>query len=162
MEDIDTELGALLDNYNNKFEKSGENHKRLEENQDIKNAFNALIENVIRPGMNKFSLMLSKKGFRCTIFHEAGHQIGSITMSLNYKKLDYTEIIPPVPPQIKFRIVNRQISITESKFDPSGLGCSVAEGTYGIHQITESFINGKLKDFLISLFNREWKPHDFE
>ena len=45
---------------------------------------------------------------------------------------------------------------------PSGLGCSVMEGTYEIHQITESFINGKLKDFLISLFNREWKPYDFE
>ena len=83
MEDIDKELAALLDQYNNKFEGSVENHKRLEENQDIKNAFNELVENVIRPGMNKFSLLLSKKGFRCSIFHEAGHQTGSITMSLN-------------------------------------------------------------------------------
>ena len=39
MEDIDKELGALLDQYNNKFEGSVENHKRLEENQDTKNAF---------------------------------------------------------------------------------------------------------------------------
>jgi hypothetical protein len=162
MEDIDEELGALLDNYNNKFEGSGENHKRLEENQAIRNAFNELVENVIRPGMNKFSLLLSKKGFRCSILHEAGHQIGSITMSLNYKKLAYTEFISAIPPQIKFRIENMKISINESKFDPSGLGCSVVEGTYDIHQITESFINSKLKDFLISLFNREWKSYDFE
>ena len=71
MEDIDKELGALLDNYNNKFEGSGDNVKQLEENQDIKNAFNELVENIIRPGMNKFSLLLSKKGFRCSIFHES-------------------------------------------------------------------------------------------
>lgn len=119
----DNKLGSLLDNYNNKFEGSGENHKRLEENQDIKNAFNELVENVIRPGMNKFSLLLAKKGFRCSILHETGHQIGFIPMSLNYKKSTYTEFIPPIPPQIKFRIENRKISINESKFDPSGLGC---------------------------------------
>ena len=53
MEDIDKELGALLDQYNNKFEGSVENHKRLEENQDIKNAFNDLVENVIQPGLFK-------------------------------------------------------------------------------------------------------------
>ena len=83
-------------------------------------------------------------------------------MSLSYKKLAHTEFFPPILPQIKFRIENRKISINESKFDPSGLGCSVVEGTYETHQITESFINSKIMDFLISLFNREWKSYDFE
>ena len=104
--------------------------------------------------MNKFSLLLSEKGFRCSIFHEAGHQIGFITMSLIYKKLAYTELIPPIPPQIKFRIENRKVSINESKFDPSGLGCSVVEGTYEIHQITETFVKEKLSNFFKSLFDK--------
>jgi hypothetical protein len=64
----DNELGSLLDYYNNKFEGSRENHKRLEENQDIKNTFNELVENVIRPGMNKFSLLLAKKGSDAVYF----------------------------------------------------------------------------------------------
>ena len=44
MEDIDKVEAALLDQYNNKFEGSVENHKRLEENQDTKNAFNDLVD----------------------------------------------------------------------------------------------------------------------
>ena len=52
MEDIDKEVGALLDNYNKKFEETKINRQeRLKENQDFKNTFNQLAESVIKHDM---------------------------------------------------------------------------------------------------------------
>ena len=167
MEDIDKEVGALLDNYNKKFEETKINRQeRLKENQDFKNTFNQLAESVIKHEMTKYVQLLEKKGFITSIFHETGHQIGSITLIFSYRGSSYPEFIPPIipvlKPALKFATQNRKISVYENKFGPSGSGCSSKEGTYETYQITESFVMEKLSNFFKSLLDKEWSLSDFE
>jgi hypothetical protein len=152
MADIEKELGPLLDNYNKKFEeKMTKRQEQVKDDQDFKNVFNQLVEDVIRPEMNKYCQLLEKKGLR-SILHESGHQV---ILSFTYKEAAFSEFITSILPYLELRIENRKISIYESKFDPSGLGCSAREGIYEINQITKSFIKEKLSSFLKSLFKRK-------
>jgi hypothetical protein len=105
--------------------------------------------------MNKYCQFLGRKGFRTSIFHEPGHQV--MVLSFSYKESSYPEIAPA----LKFAAENRKISIYESKFGPSGSGCSGKEGTYETYQITESFVEEKLSNFFKSLLDKEWHLSDF-
>lgn len=158
MEDIDKELGPLLDNYSKKFEEIKLNkQKQIKENQDFKNGFNQLVENVIIPEMNKYYLVFVDRGFgasilRSSISHEAGHQPQSITLCFSDKRSSYPDLLPA----IKFVAEDRKISVYENKFDISGLGCSSKEGIYETYQITESFVKEKLSSFFKALFSKEY------
>ena len=146
MEDIENELGHLIDKYIKKYEESQQkNQEGLKENEHI---FNQLVENTIEPVMSKYSKLVKKKGFITSILHEAGHQLLSVTLRMYYKKPLNSTLLPA----IKFVLENRKISIYENKFDPFGLGCSVIEGTYENYQITESFVDDKVSKFLTALF----------
>jgi hypothetical protein len=146
MEDIENELGHLIDKYIKKYEESQQkNQEGLKENEHI---FNQLVENTIEPVMSKYSKLVKKKGFITSILHEAGHQLLSVTLRMYYKKPLNSTLLPA----IKFVWENRKISIYENKFDPFGLGCSVIEGTYENYQITESFVDDKVSKFLTALF----------
>jgi len=141
MEDIENELGHLIDKYIKKYEESQQkNQEGLKEDEHI---FNQLVENTIEPVMSKYSKLVKKKGFITSILHEAGHQLLSVTLRMYYKKPLNSNLLPA----IKFAWENRKISICENKFDPFGLGCSVIEGTYENYQITESFVDDKVSKF---------------
>ena len=108
--------------------------------------------------MNKYAQLLDKKGFRSSIFHESGHQIG---LCFSYKKSSYSEFIPPLIPTLKFAAENGKVSVYEYKFGPSGFGYSSKEGSYETDQITASFVEEKLSNFFKSLFDKKWHFSDF-
>ena len=155
---IEEQLGPLLDSYSKFEESNAKRQDQLRENQNFKNAFNQLAENIIRPEMNKYAQILDKKGFRSSIFHETGHQIGHLAMSLSfsYGKPLYSDFTPPLIPALKFAAENGKISVYENKFGPSGLSCSGKEGSYETYQITASFVEEKLLNFFKSLFDKKW------
>jgi hypothetical protein len=161
MEDIEKDLGPLIDNYIKKYEESNpKTEEWSNENENFKYTFNQLVENVIRPEMYEFYQFLDNKGFKSSIFHECGHQAGSITglisLSFSYKESS-NEFAPAILPALKvgIKLPGRKISISESKFDPSGFGCTTLEGTYDIDEITRSFVKEKLSKFFKTLFTTE-------
>jgi hypothetical protein len=102
MEDIEKELGPLIDNYIKRVEEStAKREKRSIENENFKNKFDQLVENVIRPEMYKISQLLVKRGFTSSILHESGHQVGSITLRFSYKESSSNEFIPALYPLVK-------------------------------------------------------------
>ena len=161
MEEVDKEIGTLLDNYIKKLEESKSNSQEQSiENQHLDNDFNRLGENVIIPVMNKYYTVFRDRGFGAVIIREGvtfpdEPPRQSIVFSFNQKKSPNSEFMPPVLPALKFVEENKKIAIYENKFDASGLGCCTKEGVYEIHQITEPFVNGKLSDFFKSFFNTD-------
>lgn len=161
MEAIEKKLGPLIDNY---IQKSGERAAKIQEwskeNEDFKNTFNQLVESVIRPEMYKVYQLLDNKGFKSSIFHESGHQVGSIVgligLSLSYKDSS-NEFVPSMFPTLRvgIKLPERKVFISESKFDACGFGCTTLEGTYEIDEITGTFVKEKLSNFFNTLFTTE-------
>jgi hypothetical protein len=165
MEDIEKELGPLLDTYNKKYEENKvTKQKKSEEIDDLKDRFNKLIEDVIKPEMNKFKGLLEKKGLTSSITVEPQNEWEkkqkdpSITFSFNYRNSSHSS----KPPSITFLGGSRTIDMFHQKWAPHGSGSAGKEESFNIDEITGDFIRSKMMGFFKELFDREWPSYDLE
>jgi hypothetical protein len=164
MEDIEKELGPLLDNYNKKYEEfKNDSERKVKETNEFEGQFKTLINTVIRPEMEKYKQLLDKRGFSSLIKVEPEHGFENkspkISLTFSYKK---TKSYATSHPSITFSADGKTIRMYENKFDPGGSGGSGERGSFEINQITPELVREKLNDFLRSLFSREWQSYDFE
>ena len=164
MEDIEKELGPLLDNYNQKYEEEkGNKEKEKQDSDDFKTAFRKLIENTIKPEMEKYKEFLKKKGLSASIIVEPEYpseiKDPKISFTFAYKHISRSQTSHP---SISFSASDNKITKYEMNYEPTGSGSSGDRGNYDIDQVTPSFVHKILNDFLKGLFSKEWKSYDFE
>ena len=157
MEDLEKELGPLIENFQNlvKDAKAKKLHS-LREDEDSKKEFSKLSQHVIEPVMRKFESYLESKDVNSSVHIQSQIVAGknpSIEFSLHLKLTHESR-----NPNIKFSLSGEKISVQEDRLMTKG---EVRQGMtpeyYDNEQITEEFVKERLIRLIKACFDQDWQ-----
>ena len=157
MEDLDKELGPLIENFQNLVkEAKAKKLDVLRDNEDLKNEFNELSRHVIEPAMRKFVSYLESKDVNSSVDIQSeivGEKNPSIGFSLHLKLTHESRF-----PNIKFSLSGEKISVQEDRLMTKG---EVNQDTilqyYDKELITVEFVKERLIRLIKSCFDKDWQ-----
>lgn len=144
MEDLERELGPLIENFQN-LVKHAKTKKldSLRENKDLKKEFNKLSQHVIEPVMRKFESYLKSKDVNWSVHIQseiAAEKNPSIEFSLHLKLTHESRY-----PNIKFSLSGEKISVQEGRLMTKGqVRQDMIPEYYDKEQITQLFVKERL------------------
>ncbi|MDW0208793.1 MAG: hypothetical protein QOC42_03225, partial [Nitrososphaeraceae archaeon] len=140
MEDLEKELGPLIENFQNlvKDAKAKKLHS-LREDEDSKKEFSKLSQHVIEPVMRKFESYLESKDVNSSVHIQSQIVAGknpSIEFSLHFKLTHESRY-----PNIKFSSSGKKISFQEERLMAKGeVRQDMMPEYYDKEQVTEEFV----------------------
>ena len=157
MEDLDKELGPLIENFQNLVkEAKAKKLDALRDDEDLKNEFNKLSRHVIEPAMRKFQSYLESKDVNSSVDIQSeivGEKNPSIGFSLHLKLTHESRF-----PNIKFSLSGEKISVQEDRLMTKG---EVNQDTilqyYDKELITGEFVKERLMRLIKSCFDKDWQ-----
>ncbi|HEY7778394.1 MAG TPA: hypothetical protein VIA09_07625 [Nitrososphaeraceae archaeon] len=173
MAKIDEEIGSLLDRFNESREKfKNEKENKVKRVSELKDEFELLATNKIKPIMIEYKKLLESKNIGCDVEETSGSEYrdsySSVVMKDSYPSIalivDYkteTSSRATHKPEIRFYPKEESIIAYEKKFVPDGSGSEGVEGSYEKEKVTDDFIREKIRDFVKGTFSKEWTQNDF-
>ena len=157
MEDLEKELGPLIENFQNLVRDAKEKKlDSLREDEDFKKEFNQLSKGVIEPVMRKFESYLQSKDVNSSVNIQSQIVAGknpSIEFSLHFKLTHESKY-----PNIKFSSSGERISIEEDGLMAKGeVRQDMMPEYYDKEEITEEFIKERLIRLIKSCFDKNWQ-----
>ena len=157
MEDLEKELGPLIENLQNLVRDAKEKKlDSLREDEDFKKEFNQLSKGVIEPVMRKFESYLQSKDVNSSVNIQSQIVAGknpSIEFSLHFKLTHESKY-----PNIKFSSSGERISIQEDGLTAKGeVRQDMMPEYYDKEEITEEFIKKRLIRLIKSCFDKNWQ-----
>ncbi|TLX89060.1 MAG: hypothetical protein E6K94_11130 [Thaumarchaeota archaeon] len=157
MEDLEKELGPLIENFQNLVRDAKEKKlDSLREDEDFKKEFNQLSKGVIEPVMRKFESYLQSKDVNSSVNIQSQIVAGknpSIEFSLHFKLTHESKY-----PNIKFSSSGERISIQEDGLTAKGeVRQDMMPEYYDKEEITEEFIKERLIRLIKSCFDKNWQ-----
>ena len=157
MEDLEKELGPLIENLQNLVRDAKEKKlDSLREDEDFKKEFNQLLKGVIEPVMRKFESYLQSKDVISSVNIQSQIVAGknpSIEFSLHFKLTHESKY-----PNIKFSSSGERISIQEDGLTAKGeVRQDMMPEYYDKEEITEEFIKERLIRLIKSCFDKNWQ-----
>ena len=157
MEDLEKELGPLIENLQNLVRDAKEKKlDSLREDEDFKKEFNQLSKGVIEPVMRKFESYLQSKDVISSVNIQSQIVAGknpSIEFSLHFKLTHESKY-----PNIKFSSSGERISIQEDGLTAKGeVRQDMMPEYYDKEEITEEFIKERLIRLIKSCFDKNWQ-----
>lgn len=157
MEDLEKELGPLIENFQNLVRDAKEKKlDSLREDEDFKKEFNQLSKGVIEPVMRKFESYLQSKDVISSVNIQSQIVAGknpSIEFSLHFKLTHESKY-----PNIKFSSSGERISIEEDGLMAKGeVRQDMMPEYYDKEEITEEFIKERLIRLIKSCFDKNWQ-----
>ena len=157
MEDLEKELGPLIENFQNLVRDAKEKKlDSLREDEDFKKEFNQLSKGVIEPVMRKFESYLQSKDVISSVNIQSQIVAGknpSIEFSLHFKLTHESKY-----PNIKFSSSGERISIQEDGLTAKGeVRQDMMPEYYDKEEITEEFIKERLIRLIKSCFDKNWQ-----
>ncbi len=157
MEDLDKELGPLIENFRNLVKEAKEKKlDALRDDEDLKNEFNEMSRRVIEPAMRKFENYLASKDVNSSVDIQSevvGEKNPSIGFNLHLKLTHESRF-----PNIKFSLSGEKISVQEDRLMTKG---EVNQDTilqyYDKQVITEEFVKERLMRLIKSCFDKDWQ-----
>ena len=157
MEDLDKELGPLIENFRNLVKEAKEKKlDALRDDEDLKNEFNEMSRRVIEPAMRKFENYLASKDVNSSVDIQSevvGEKNPSIGFNLHLKLTHQSRF-----PNIKFSLSGEKISVQEERLMTKG---EVNQDTilqyYDKEVITEEFVKERLMRLIKSCFDKDWQ-----
>ncbi len=157
MEDLDKELGPLIENFRNLVKEAKEKKlDALRDDEDLKNEFNEMSRRVIEPAMRKFENYLASKDVNSSVDIQSevvGEKNPSIGFNLHLKLTHQSRF-----PNIRFSLSGEKISVQEDRLMTKG---EVNQDTilqyYDKQVITEEFVKERLMRLIKSCFDKEWQ-----
>lgn len=159
MEELEKELGPLIENFQNLVKGAKEKKiDSLREDEDFKKEFNQLSKDVIEPVMRKFESYLKSKDVNSSVNIQSQIVAGknpSIEFSLHLK-LTYESRYP----NIRFSLSGEKISLQEDRLTTKGeVSQDMIPEYYDKELITEEFVKERLIRLIKSCFDKDW--HSF-
>jgi len=157
VEDLEKELGPLIENFQNLVRDAKEKKlDSLREDEDFKKEFNQLSKGVIEPVMRKFESYLQSKDVNSSANIQSQIVAGknpSIEFSLHFKLTHESKY-----PNIKFSSSGERISIQEDGLTAKGeVRQDMMPEYYDKEEITEEFIKERLIRLIKSCFDKNWQ-----
>jgi len=157
VEDLEKELGPLIENFQNLVRDAKEKKlDSLREDEDFKKEFNQLSKGVIEPVMRKFESYLQSKDVNSSVNIQSQIVAGknpSIEFSLHFKLTHESKY-----PNIKFSSSGERISIQEDGLTAKGeVRQDMMPEYYDKEEITEEFIKERLIRLIKSCFDKNWQ-----
>ncbi len=157
MEDLDKELGPLIENFRNLVKEAKEKKlDALRDDEDLKNEFNEMSRRVIEPAMRKFENYLASKDVNSSVDIQSevvGEKNPSIGFNLHLKLTHQSRF-----PNIRFSLSGEKISVQEDRLMTKG---EVNQDTilqyYDKQVITEEFVKERLMRLIKSCFDKDWQ-----
>ena len=157
MEDLEKELGPLIENFQNLVKDArAKKLDSLREDEDFKKEFNQLSKDVIEPMMRKFESYLKCKDVNSSVNIQSQIVAGknpSIEFSLHFKLTHESRY-----PNIKFSSSGKKISIQEERLMAKGeVRQDMMPEYYNKEQITKEFVKERLIRLIKSCFDKNWQ-----
>ena len=157
MEDLEKELGPLIENFQTLVKNAkAKKFVSLREDEDLKNEFNKLSQQVIEPVMRKFKSYLESKDVNSTVHIQSeivAEKNPSIEFSLHLKLTHESRY-----PNIKFSLSGEKISVQEDRLMTKGeVRQDMIPEYYDKEQITEEFVKERLIRLIKSCFDQDWQ-----
>jgi hypothetical protein len=157
VEDLEKELGPLIENFQNLVRDAKEKKlDSLREDEDFKKEFNQLSKGVIEPVMRKFESYLQSKDVNSSVNIQSQIVAGknpSIEFSLHFKLTHESKY-----PNIKFSSSGERISIQEDGLMAKGeVRQDMMPEYYDKEQVTEEFVKERLIRLIKSCFDKNWQ-----
>ncbi len=157
MEDLDKELGPLIENFRNLVKEAKEKKlDALRDDEDLKNEFNEMSRRVIEPAMRNFENYLASKDVNSSVDIQSevvGEKNPSIGFNLHLKLTHQSRF-----PNIRFSLSGEKISVQEDRLMTKG---EVNQDTtlqyYDKQVITEEFVKERLMRLIKSCFDKDWQ-----
>ncbi|HEU4468640.1 MAG TPA: hypothetical protein VFR61_06365 [Nitrososphaeraceae archaeon] len=157
MEDLDKELGPLIENFRNLVKEAKEKKlDALRDDEDLKNEFNEMSRRVIEPAMRNFENYLASKDVNSSVDIQSevvGEKSPSIGFNLHLKLTHQSRF-----PNIRFSLSGDKISVQEDRLMTKG---EVNQDTtlqyYDKQVITEEFVKERLMRLIKSCFDKDWQ-----
>ena len=157
MEDLDKELGPLIENFRNLVKEArAKKLEALRNDEGLKNEFKEMSRRVIEPAMRKFESYLESKDVNSSVDIQSevvGEKNPSIAFSLHLKLTHQSRF-----PNIKFSLSGEKISVQEERLMTKG---EVNQDTilqyYDKEVITEEFVKDRLMRLIKSCFDNDWQ-----
>lgn len=157
MEDLDKELGPLIENFRNLVKEAKEKKlDALRDDEDLKNEFNEMSRRVIEPTMRKFENYLASKDVNSSVDIQSevvGEKNPSIGFNLHLKLTHQSRF-----PNIKFSLSGEKISVQEERLmTKGGVNQDTILQYYDKQVITEEFVKERLMRLIKSCFDKDWQ-----
>lgn len=157
MEDLDKELGPLIENFRNLVKEAKEKKlDALRDDEDLKNEFNEMSRRVIEPAMRKFENYLASKDVNSSVDIQSevvGEKNPSIGFNLHLKLTHQSRF-----PNIKFSLSGEKISVQEDRLMTKGeVNQDMILQYYDKEVITEEFVKERLMRLIKSCFDKDWQ-----
>jgi hypothetical protein len=157
VEDLEKELGPLIENFQNLLKDAkAKKIDSLREDEDLKKEFNKVSKDVIEPVMRKFESYLKSKEVNSSVNVRSEIVSGknpSIEFILHFKLTHESRY-----PNIKFSSSGEKISIQEDRLITKGeVRQDMVPEYYDKEQITEEFIKERLIRLIKSCFDKNWQ-----
>lgn len=157
MEDLEKELGPLIDNFQ-KLVKDAKAKKldALRDDEDLKKEFNKLSRYVIEPEMRKFESYLESKDINSSVHIQSeteARKNPSVAFSLHLKLTHESKY-----PNIKFSLSGEKILVQEDRMMIVGqVRQDLPPEYYDKERITGEFIEKRLIRLIKSCFDKDWQ-----
>ncbi|MGE5685115.1 MAG: hypothetical protein ACM3ZS_08220 [Nitrososphaerota archaeon] len=157
MEDLDKELGPLIENFRNLVKEAKEKKlDALRDDEDLKNEFNEMSRRIIEPAMRKFENYLASKDVNSSVDIQSevvGEKNPSIGFNLHLKLTHQSRF-----PNIKFSLSGEKISVQEDRLMTKGeVNQDMILQYYDKEVITEEFVKERLMRLIKSCFDKDWQ-----
>ena len=157
MEDLEKELGPLIENFQNLVKDAkAKKLDSLREDEDLKKEFNKLSQHVIEPVMRKFESYLESKDVNSSVHIQSEIVAGknpSIEFSLHLKLARQSRY-----PNIKFSLSGEKISVQEDRLmSKDEVRQDMIPEFYDKELITEKFVKERLLRLIKSCFDKDWQ-----
>jgi hypothetical protein len=157
VEDLDKELGPLIENFRNLVKEAKEKKlDALRDDEDLKNEFNEMSRRVIEPAMRKFENYLASKDVNSSVDIQSevvGEKNPSIGFNLHLKLTHQSRF-----PNIKFSLSGEKISVQEDRLMTKGeVNQDMILQYYDKEVITEEFVKERLMRLIKSCFDKDWQ-----
>ena len=157
MEDLEKELGPLIENFQNLVKDAkAKKLDALREDEDLKKEFNKLSQDIIEPVMRKFESYLASKDVNSSVHIQSEIVAGknpNVEFSLHLK-LTYESKYP----NVKFSLSGEKISVQEERLmTVDEVRQDLTPEYYDKEQITEEFIKERLIRLIKSCFDKDWQ-----
>ena len=157
MEDLDKELGPLIENFRNLVKEAKEKKlDALRDDEDLKNEFNEMSRRVIEPAMRKFENYLASKDVNSSVDIQSevvGEKNPSIGFNLHLKLTHQSRF-----PNIRFSLSGEKISVQEDRLMTKGeVNQDAILQYYDKQVITEEFVKERLMRLIKSCFDKDWQ-----
>ena len=157
MEDLEKELGPLIENFQNLVKDAkAKKLESLREDEDFKEEFNQLSKDVIEPVMRKFESYLDSKDVNSSVNIQSQIVAGknpSIEFSLHLKLTHESRYL-----NIKFSSSGEKISVQEERLmTKDEVSQDMIPEYYDNELITEEFVKERLIRLIKSCFDKDWQ-----